>query len=275
MDEEVRSGMLCQGFGAAFSHIEIEGHMNHFSKAKKGMLIFMFPAVCSFMQAEAEARMSAGLQSSGGGLLDLILPGAVLFGAYWFFRKRMEVQEEALPATPMAYGGLRQYDTFNDSPPSVEIGKNKLDVAGKISDSFNEEQFEDAVLESFHQIQGAWALRDLSGVRNLLTEEIYDAMQQDVEELQAQKRINKLDNIAVNSLEIVEARQKDDQTFITARFHADLLSYAVDESTGQVVAGAKDKSVKITEYWTFTRAEGQDSWLLSAINSGNRLIRLR
>ncbi len=265
--------MFCQGFGAAFSHIEIEGYMNHFSKAKKGMLISMFSAAFSFMQAEAEARMSAGFQGSGSGLLDLILPGVLLLGTYWFVRKRMELQEPASPASPMAYGGLRQYDTFNEAPPSVGGGKEKLDVIGKISDAFNEKQFTETVLGSFHQIQGAWALRDLSDVRNLLTEEIFVAIEQDVEELRAQKRIKKLDNIAVRCLEIVEAWRKGDQTFITVRFHADLLSYAVDESTGEIVAGTRDKSVKLTEYWTFMRPVGQGPWLLSAINSGNRLVR--
>ena len=84
--------------------------------------------------------------------------------------------------------------------------------------------------------------------------------------LKAEKKINRLENIAVRSVDITEAWQESGPDFITVRVYANLLDYTVDETTGQVVEGSKTEPVKFEEYWTFTRPVGNNPWQLSAIN---------
>ncbi len=199
--------------------------------------------------------------------------GALLFWMYRLLTKQMQAGEITAPDSPMAYGGLRQYDTWEGIPIGVGGKDDKLNVIREMDCSFTEKRFKDAVLEKFLQIQDAWTDRDLSGARNLLTDEIYEAMQQDAEKLRVQKRINKLDDIAVRSLDITEVWQKGNQTFITVRFNVSMVNYTVDESSGEVVAGRETEHVKLTEYWTFTRSAGNNPWRLSAINSGSHMIR--
>lgn len=64
---------------------------------------------------------------------------------------------------------------------------------------------------------------------------------------------------------MTEAWQEGGQDFLTVRFLASLLDYAVDEVTGQVVEGSRTEPVKFEEYWTFVRAVGPNPWRLSAI----------
>jgi len=78
--------------------------------------------------------------------------------------------------------------------------------------------------------------------------------------------MNRLENIAVRSVDLVETWQESGRDYITVRFYANLLDYAVDETTGQIVSGSKTEPVKFEEYWTFTRPVGNNSWRLSAIN---------
>jgi predicted lipid-binding transport protein (Tim44 family) len=78
--------------------------------------------------------------------------------------------------------------------------------------------------------------------------------------------VNRLENIAVRNVEIVEAWQETGQDFITALIYANLLDYTTDDATGQVVSGSKTDPVKFEEYWTFTRPVGNNPWRLSAIN---------
>jgi predicted lipid-binding transport protein (Tim44 family) len=132
--------------------------------------------------------------------------------------------------------------------------------------SFDEKKFQDLCMDQFFKIQGAWANRDVSGVRNLLTDEMYRIVKDDSEKLKSDRKINKLENIAVRSVDIVEAWQESGRDFITIRFYANLLDYTVDETTGQVVLGSKTEPVKFEEYWTFTRLVGNNPWQLSAIN---------
>jgi predicted lipid-binding transport protein (Tim44 family) len=105
-------------------------------------------------------------------------------------------------------------------------------------------------------------------VRNILTEEMFGILHRDGEKLKTEKKINKLDNIAVRSVEITEAWQEGGMDFITVRFLASLLDYTVSES-GELLSGSKTEPVKFEEYWTFTRPVGNNNWQLSAINQAN------
>ena len=91
-------------------------------------------------------------------------------------------------------------------------------------------------------------------------------IQDDVEKLKSERKINKLENIAVRSVDLVEAWQESGRDYITVKFYANLLDYTIDETTGKVLSGDKTEPVKFEEYWTFTRPVGNNQWRLSAIN---------
>jgi predicted lipid-binding transport protein (Tim44 family) len=131
--------------------------------------------------------------------------------------------------------------------------------------SFSETGFKDMAEDIFFKIQGAWTRRDLSGVRNLLTQEMFDIFEKDLDGLRARKQVNRLENIAVRQVEIVEAGQERGEEYVTVRLYANLLDYTVDEKTGQVVSGDSREPVKFVEYWTFTRNVGQKNWALAGI----------
>ena len=118
---------------------------------------------------------------------------------------------------------------------------------------FDEAKFLDACMDAFFKIQGAWANRDMASVREVLTDQMYGILQGDAQKLKAEKRINKLDNIAVRSTDIAEAWQESGSDYITVRFYANLLDYTMDETTKQVVEGSRTDPVKFEEYWMFTR----------------------
>jgi predicted lipid-binding transport protein (Tim44 family) len=120
-------------------------------------------------------------------------------------------------------------------------------------------------MDNFFKIQGAWINRDMVSVKDILTEEMIGIFQRDADKLRTEKKINKLENIAVRSVEITEAWQEGGMDFITVRFLASLLDYTVSES-GDLLSGSKTEPVKFEEYWTFTRPAGNNRWQLSAIN---------
>ena len=106
----------------------------------------------------------------------------------------------------------------------------------------------------------------MAGVRNLLTDEMFSTFNGEAEQLKAQKQINRLENIAVRTVEIAEIWQEKGEDFITVKIYANLLDYTVDEGSGAVLSGSKTEPVKFSEYWTFTRPVGDHPWRLSAIN---------
>jgi predicted lipid-binding transport protein (Tim44 family) len=213
----------------------------------------------------------AGYGGGGGGigLFEILLLVGIGYVIYRFVKKNREAGE--------GYGQQGRVINMNDyqnqgSPqplayqPERDELEEGLSYVRQMDASFDERRFNDNVMDTFFKIQGAWMNRDISGVSGLVTDEMRAIMQGDIDTLIRDKRVNRLENIAVRSVEISEAWQESGKDFITAMIYANLLDYTTDDSTGAVVSGSKTEPVKFEEYWTFTRPVGNNPWKLSAIN---------
>ncbi len=208
-----------------------------------------------------------GMGGGGIGLFEVVLVVLILYGVYRVVKRRREAGEAYYQSTTYA-------PSANEQPPyqptygpagqesDVEMG---LRYIRQMDPYFDEPRFRDMCLDTFFKIQGAWGTREMAPVRDLLTDEMCRAIGNDAEKLKAEHRVNKLDNIAVRSTDIVEAWQESGRDYITVRFYANLLDYTVNEKTGELVAGSKTDPVKFEEYWTYTRQVGSNPWQLSAI----------
>ena len=212
-----------------------------------------------------------GAEGGGGiGLFEILLIGALLFGVYWYIKRRRQAAlANAYYQSSMGTAEPSYQPSYGQSyePPREEerdLGKG-LGYIRQMDSSFDEKKFQDLCMDHFFKIQGAWTNRDMSGAKKLLTEEMLRIIQDDAEKLRSERKMNKLENIAVRSVDIVEAWQESGRDYITVKFYANLLDYTIDETTGQVVSGSKTEPVKFEEYWTFTRPVGNNPWQLSAI----------
>lgn len=211
-----------------------------------------------------------GFGGGGIGMFEIVIFGALLFGIYWFFKRRRQEAAaraaytqstaESIEPNHTSYGPA--YGQAREEDGDLKKG---LGYVQQMDSSFDEKRFKDQCMDHFFKIQGAWINRNLSGVKALLTEEMFGIIQGDAEKLRQEKKINRLENIAVRSVDISEVWQESGQDFITVRFYANLLDYVEDETTGKVLSGSKTEPVKFEEYWTFTRPVGNNSWKLSAI----------
>ncbi len=212
------------------------------------------------------------LFGSGFGLLDLLLFAGIVYLVYRFLQKR-----SMGAAAPMSYPGSGaatlpasqpQVQPVPDPPPEEPAARDREQGLGNIRQfdpSFDAAKFQELGLDIFFKIQGAWANRDMSLVRPLLTGEMFRTLQEDAEHLKEAKKINRLENTAVRSVDLTEAWQESGTDYITVRILASMLDYNVDEDSGQVVDGSKSEPVEFEEYWTFSRPVGDHPWQLSAI----------
>jgi predicted lipid-binding transport protein (Tim44 family) len=225
----------------------------------------------------AYGGMGGGGFGGGIGLFDIILLCGIGYLIYWYIKKKR--QEAA--ATEGYYQSTSQtvqmpqttFPPVYDMPQAQAQPQEQRDWdleqglghIQQMDSSFDAARFQDQCMDAFFKIQGGWANRDMSTVKNLLTEEMYRIFQEDAAKLKAEGQINRLDNIAVRSVDITEAWQESGRDYITVRVYANLLDYTVDEASGQVLSGSKTDPVKFEEYWTFTRPVGNNPWQLSAI----------
>jgi predicted lipid-binding transport protein (Tim44 family) len=214
-----------------------------------------------------------GLGGSGIGFIEIILIGGILYFIYRYFMKR---KREASAAG--AYYRTGSASSAEHQSPYAPASQGQSYAENDISSginhirqmdpAFNENRFTDLCMDFFFRIQGAWINRDMNSVRGILTDEMFGILQGDAEKQKAEKKINKLDNIAVRSVEITELWQEGGMDFITVRILASLLDYTVSES-GELLSGNRNEPVKFEEYWTFTRPVGSNPWQLSAINQAD------
>ncbi len=207
-----------------------------------------------------------GAGGGGGiGLFEIILLGGIAYLIYRMVMKRRQ-------AAPAGQSGYNYVEPIPHQQPSQLQSAPPADVATGLAHirqmdaSFDEQRFTDSVMDLFFKIQGAWMNRDLAPVANLLTPQMHQIFQTDIDNLLREHKINRLENIAVRSVEIAEAWQEAGQDYITTLIYANLLDYTTNDSTGQVIEGSKTDPVKFEEYWTVTRPVGGNAWQLSAID---------
>lgn len=209
-----------------------------------------------------------GIGGGGIGLFEIILLGGLCYIIYRYIKKKRELSF----ATVSGQGGYQResvtpitYGYQADEPVSSDVGTGISHVR-QMDSSIDETRFNDAVMDIFFKIQGAWTNRDLAPVSLLLTDEMKRILQDDVDRLLRDRQVNRLENIAVRKVEMSEVWQESGQDYVSALIYANLLDYTTDDATCAVVSGSKTEPVKFEEYWTFTRPVGNNPWRLSAIN---------
>ena len=230
--------------------------------------------------------MGGGLGGLGGGigLMEIVLIGGLIVFAIMWMRRRQAAGSAGTPAYAGGYGGSSTggwqpsggsaYSGGGSSAPPVAV----LEAPAELSDldrglghirqmdaQFDPAAFGESATDMFFKIQAAWTNRDMSRVTDLLTPEMRGVLQAQCDKLRVDRRINRLENIAVRQTALTEGWQEKGQDFVTVYFLASLVDYTTDESGAQVLDGSRTEPVKFEEYWTFSRPVGPNPWKLSAI----------
>jgi predicted lipid-binding transport protein (Tim44 family) len=216
---------------------------------------------------------SAGSGWGGGGgigFLEIIL---ILVGVFLIFRfirnrKKKAFDQGLTPAyEPPPYQAEAYAPPVQSPDQEVEAGISHIQ---SLDPNFNPAGFKDWAQDIFFKIQAAWMNQDLSPIRPFLADQMKEIFNSDLEAMKAKNQVNRLENIAVRSVDITEAWQEEGKDFVTVLFYANLLDYTVDKTTGALVSGSKTEPVKFREFWTFMRpVGGRTPWQLSAIQQGN------
>jgi predicted lipid-binding transport protein (Tim44 family) len=212
-----------------------------------------------------------GGHGGGIGLLEILVVVGLLWLAFSYMRSRQQSQPAAPPgyaapgdAGPPAWQPAQSGAAAAtlDAPADLERG---LGHIRQMDPGFDAARMAETASDLFFKIQAAWMARDMGGVATLLTPEMQNILQADCDRLRAQRRINRLENIAVRTTEVTEAWQEAGHDYVTVHFLASLLDFTTDESGAQVVEGSRTEPVKFEEYWTFVRPVGANAFRLSAI----------
>lgn len=218
---------------------------------------------------------AAGTGWGGPGFFDLLLLAGLGYLAYrWFSQRSMTPASASGPSWSSGQRAREwsseerfpsQGPVINLPPAQIRDLDRGIEQIRVLDHNFDAQRFCDQTMDLFFRLQAAWSTRDLTPLRQSLTEEVLAQLQTDVDRLKREGLVNRVENIAVRTCEIAEAWQESGQDFVTAYFYANCLDYDAKEATGEVVRGSKTEPTKFEEFWTFTRPAGNGAWRLSAI----------
>jgi predicted lipid-binding transport protein (Tim44 family) len=217
----------------------------------------------------------------GIGLLEILIIAGLGWFAISYMRRRHAPQPSGY-AMAGGYGsggyGDASASRYDDARPSGSARSAVLEAPAAPSDlerglshvrqmdpGFDPRAFAETASDIFFKVQGAWTARDMATAAPVLTPEMHGLLQRDCDRLRAERKMNRLENIAVRSAEVTELWQESGQDYVTVHFLASLLDYTTDESGARVLEGSRTEPVKFEEYWTFVRPVGPNAFRLSAI----------
>ena len=212
----------------------------------------------------------------GVGLMEILILGGLVYLGFRMLRSRRQ-PELAAPggyASAGSLGGDRGQSAYGasaamEAPASPSDLDRGIGYIRQMDAEFDPRRFGETASDIFFKMQAAWTARDMGRASDVLTSEMQTFLQKDCDRMQAERRINRLENVAVRAAEVTEAWQERGQDYVTVHFLASLLDYTTDETGTQVLDGSRTEPVKFEEFWTFVRPVGPNPWRLSAIQQAN------
>ena len=122
---------------------------------------------------------------------------------------------------------------------------------------FNDEKFITWVKNLFVKLQTAWSERDWETIRPLESEALFEQHSRQLQGYIDRKQINKMERICVNFAELVSFAQDNEKDILVVALNSSMTDYIIDEVSGEVLKGDKDRRITTTYKLTFTRKNGR------------------
>jgi len=125
------------------------------------------------------------------------------------------------------------------------------------------------VRECFFPVQESWERRDISASRPFVSDALYERHRMQLEGLEAQNRVNRIEDLRLLGVEIVRVHDvtDDDEDRFVAHIRCSARDWMEDTVTGAFVNGNKTSPTTFQQYWSFVR-HPERGWVLDEIQQG-------
>ena len=112
---------------------------------------------------------------------------------------------------------------------------------------FDEERIKTLMSNLYVQMQDTWHNKDISSLRPYMTDAFYNQMNRQLEEFRKHNRTDYTERIAVLNVGLKGWRQSAGRDYITVSLNSRIVSYVLDDLTGKLISGDKNRE-KFMEY---------------------------
>ena len=217
----------------------------------------------------AQGAGMGGMGGSGLGLFEILLLAGL---GYFLYNKFVKGKSFGTAGTGPTYArsASGQVSGIFGVQDAAEINEDDSLVAGvkeiwQVDETFQPDRFKETAQDLFFKIQAGWTQRDINALKGLVGNQLLSEYDRHFSQMKEKGQFNRLENIAVRKVDLVQAGVEEGEIFVIVRFTANLLDYNVDEKSGEIVGGSRENPVKFDENWTFARPVGTGTWKLEGI----------
>ncbi|HEX5509391.1 MAG TPA: TIM44-like domain-containing protein [Pseudolabrys sp.] len=121
----------------------------------------------------------------------------------------------------------------------------------------------DAFEHLLGEIQRDYGAEDLNALRANVTPEMLSYLAEDLTQNASRGVVNEISEVKLLQGDLAEAWREGSTDYATVAMRFSLIDRMIERASGRVIEG-DDRSIEVTEVWTFRREQG-GNWLLSAI----------
>ena len=193
--------------------------------------------VCCSAAWATGAGMGGGMGGSGIGLFEILIIGGLIYFLYKKFagKKRSGSNPSPFSSQGGGYssgGGYEDVSAPSYRPPDMASGNipdmapgdtvtEELDMVRRYDPGFDPEQFKEFAQDVFFKVQAAWTRRDISVMQQYLGSQLLGEYEQHFADLKAKGQENRLENIAVRKVDIVDMGEMNGEPFVIIQFQGE------------------------------------------------------
>ncbi|MBQ9832136.1 MAG: TIM44-like domain-containing protein, partial [Clostridia bacterium] len=136
------------------------------------------------------------------------------------------------------------------------VATHSIDELKAIDPNFSDEALKEKISNLYVQMQNCWQAKDISPLRNSMTDAFYNQADRQIQALKSNNQTNMIENIAVLSVNLMGYNEDDTNTTIIAKLNTRIVDYVVDDKTGNVIKGSKTAEKFMTYEWLLIRSKG-------------------
>lgn len=127
----------------------------------------------------------------------------------------------------------------------------------KLDEKFDANALTAKLSNLYVQMQECWQKKDISPIRPHCTDVFFTQMENQIARKKQQGQTNYIERIAVLSTELRGFCQENGNDVIVARLKTRIVDYTLDDKTGKLISGSRDKEKFMVYEWDLVRPTGQ------------------
>ena len=126
----------------------------------------------------------------------------------------------------------------------------------QLDEAFDETELTSKLSNLYVQMQDCWQKKDISPIRPYCTDAFFTQMDNQLQRKKQKGQTNYVERIAVLSVDLRGWCQEGGNDVLVARLKTRIVDYTLDDATGSLVSGDRNKEKFMTYEWDLVRPTG-------------------